>query len=382
MKTFRLFISSTFNDFRREREVLQTKVYPLIKEYASSKGYTFQPIDLRWGVSHEAQLDQKTLELCLSEVRTCKTHLHPNFLIMIGDRYGWVPLPYTIEQSEFETLLPLINKAEDKKLLEEWYKLDLNQLPASYVLKEREDKYIDYDTWAKVENTLRDTLQSAVENSNLNAEQKRKYFLSATEAEVEEGIIPYVKPTPFQEKELLSKNARLFDIDPEHIFGFFRDIDKSTQIEDKFIMGDYEKAQAFKKEVEKTLEDANKLRVQTAQIDKETLEESYLEEFEAKVVAFLKSQIDTQKQQESQTELSALEIELQAQSLFAQNKRKDFLETEPLKEMLNAIESYIADSTQEPLIIYGASGRGKSSLMAKAIDKRRTRFKAQCFTAS
>jgi len=45
---FRLFISSTFDDFRQERAVLQTKVFPKIKDYASSQGYVFQPIDLRW----------------------------------------------------------------------------------------------------------------------------------------------------------------------------------------------------------------------------------------------------------------------------------------------------------------------------------------------
>ena len=81
-KTFRLFISSTFNDFQVEREVLQTRVFPEIKEYCSSKGYTFQPIDLRWGVSNEAQHYQKTLEVCLEEVRACKHFPYPNFLIM------------------------------------------------------------------------------------------------------------------------------------------------------------------------------------------------------------------------------------------------------------------------------------------------------------
>lgn len=43
-KTFRLFISSTFNDFREERKVLQTKVFPIIKKYCIEKGYRFQPI--------------------------------------------------------------------------------------------------------------------------------------------------------------------------------------------------------------------------------------------------------------------------------------------------------------------------------------------------
>lgn len=244
-KTFRLFISSTFKDFRQERELLQVKVFPRIKEYCAKRGYAFQPIDLRWGVSEEAQLDQKTLELCLHEVRACKTYVHPNFLIMIGDRYGWIPLPYAIEKEEFETLLALANTEQEKELLVEWYKLDLNQLPASYILKERNDKYKEPNTWSEVEKSLLIILQTAVKASTLDEEQKRKYFLSATEAEVEEGIIPYVKPTKFQKEELLAKNAILEKVDPQHIFGFFRDIDKTTQIDHEFIEDDYEEAQEF-----------------------------------------------------------------------------------------------------------------------------------------
>ena len=97
-KTFRLFISSPFSDFEKEREVLHKKVFPKIDEYCNEKNLTFQPVDLRWGVNEEAQLDQKTLEVCLEEVRACKHFPHPNFLIMAGDRYGYVPCPYMIEE--------------------------------------------------------------------------------------------------------------------------------------------------------------------------------------------------------------------------------------------------------------------------------------------
>jgi hypothetical protein len=77
---FRLFISSTFSDFAIERESLRTRVFPEILAYCAEQGgLSFQPIDLRWGVSEEAQLDQKTLDLCLNEVRTCKSYPAPNF---------------------------------------------------------------------------------------------------------------------------------------------------------------------------------------------------------------------------------------------------------------------------------------------------------------
>ena len=114
-KTFRLFISSTFSDFKKEREVLQEQVFPEIKDYCSSKGYAFLPIDLRWGINEEAQLDQKTLEVCLEEVRTCKSYPHPNFLVMLGNRYGWVPLPYIIEAKEFEEILNFTTQKQKEK---------------------------------------------------------------------------------------------------------------------------------------------------------------------------------------------------------------------------------------------------------------------------
>jgi len=60
-KTFRLFISSIFSDFKEERKILQTEVFPVIKMYAVKYGYIFQSIDLRCGVSKEAQLDKNQL---------------------------------------------------------------------------------------------------------------------------------------------------------------------------------------------------------------------------------------------------------------------------------------------------------------------------------
>ena len=136
-KTFRLFVSSTFSDFSVERRLLQEYVFPEIKRHCNDNNLNFQPIDLRWGVSNEAQLNQKTLELCLEEVRASKINPHPNFLIMAGDRYGWIPLPYLIKKTEYETIVTNIEKEEDKELLNTWYKLDENQIPASYVLSER-----------------------------------------------------------------------------------------------------------------------------------------------------------------------------------------------------------------------------------------------------
>jgi hypothetical protein len=98
IKAFRLFVSSTFADFLAERELLQDEVFPALDAYCATKGYQFLPLDLRWGVNEEAHLDQRTAEICLAEVQAAKGYPPPNFLIMIGNRYGWVPLPFAIAQ--------------------------------------------------------------------------------------------------------------------------------------------------------------------------------------------------------------------------------------------------------------------------------------------
>lgn len=68
----RLFVSSTFADFVLEREVLQRHVFPRLRTLCAAAGCRFQPIDLRWGVSAEANNDKRTLAICLEEVSRCQ----------------------------------------------------------------------------------------------------------------------------------------------------------------------------------------------------------------------------------------------------------------------------------------------------------------------
>lgn len=67
-RSFRVFVSSTFSDFKAERNALQEKVFPRLKELCTQHGCRFQAIDLRWGVSEEAALDQQAMKICLSGV--------------------------------------------------------------------------------------------------------------------------------------------------------------------------------------------------------------------------------------------------------------------------------------------------------------------------
>ena len=143
-KTFRVFVSSTLDDFQVERDALQKKVFPDLKKLCEKEGFSFQAIDLRWGVSTIAQYNQKTMKICLDEIERCqKTTPKPNFIVLLGNRYGWTPIPYEIEKKEFEKILKLVEDKDDEKLLNKWFRLDENAKPPFYVLQVRTDIYTD-----------------------------------------------------------------------------------------------------------------------------------------------------------------------------------------------------------------------------------------------
>src|ERR1035437_6096785 len=120
-RTFRVFVSSTFEDLKAERDALQRDVFPKLRKLCEQHGARFQAIDLRWGVRDEAALDQKTMEICLREIERCQeTGIKPNFIVLLGQRYGWRPLPARIEAEEFEAVRDRITGLEERRLVESW----------------------------------------------------------------------------------------------------------------------------------------------------------------------------------------------------------------------------------------------------------------------
>ena len=49
-KTIRIFVSSTFDDMKAERNALQARVFPKLARRCQAAGWSFQAIDLRWGM--------------------------------------------------------------------------------------------------------------------------------------------------------------------------------------------------------------------------------------------------------------------------------------------------------------------------------------------
>lgn len=129
-RTFRIFVSSTFSDLKAERDALQRFVFPRLRELCAERGARFQAINLRWGVSEEAGLDQRTMPICVGEIERCqRVTPRPNFVVLLGDRYGWRPLPPEIPAAEFAAIETKVADPDDKALLETRYQLDENATP-------------------------------------------------------------------------------------------------------------------------------------------------------------------------------------------------------------------------------------------------------------
>ena len=71
IQTSRIFVSFTFSDLKADRNALQEPVFRRLRELCAAHGTRFRAIDLRWGVSEEASLDQQTMRICLGEIANC-----------------------------------------------------------------------------------------------------------------------------------------------------------------------------------------------------------------------------------------------------------------------------------------------------------------------
>lgn len=86
-RTVRIFISSTFSDMKKERELLAKNVLPQLQEKFHDKRIEIIFVDLRWGILDETAAEGNVLSVCLEEIDNCR----PFFIGLLGDRYGWVP---------------------------------------------------------------------------------------------------------------------------------------------------------------------------------------------------------------------------------------------------------------------------------------------------
>jgi hypothetical protein len=313
----------------------------------------------------------------------------PNFLIMIGNRYGSVPLPYAISQDEFEVILDWLEshgRQAAANALRYVYQRDDNHLVphglsqgrpgdgmviGAYTLRSRIDELPELESvsaWAEREAELRAILQDAVDGllalSRIDHAVHEKYFLSLTDQEIICGL-PGYRAVPAGAAPLPSAGA-----DSPSAIAFIREIviDPGPAPEPVRRYFDQQpRLDALKEGIKRSIPENHIVMARTAVDERGRFSETYLADFAAQIHSKLKAAIDHHITRVEAIERSpdhALESERDAHRTFAQRKLEIFVGR---LDALAAITHYLATSAIAPLVVHGHSGFGKSALMARAI---------------
>lgn len=68
-----------------------------------------------------------TVDLCLGELHRClRGTIGPKFIGILGDKYGYRPLPTTLSKEQFSCVHTFLEKRGDLDLFTTWYRMDQN----------------------------------------------------------------------------------------------------------------------------------------------------------------------------------------------------------------------------------------------------------------
>ena len=346
-KYIRLFVSSTFEDMVVERNILQEKVFPRISKLCQSRGWLFEDIDLRWGISLEASQQQKTMQICIDELKRCQQFSpKPNFLILQGDRNGWIPLPESIPFADGEKILT-IARNQEISLFNKWYRLDENSIEKEYILQPKNG--IHSAQYAEeVEIPLRG-LFDRFANTLDNNEKKLLYNGSATMQEIYHGALSVADAN----KHVILYSRTLTNV-PKADLPKFGDPNKSLFS----FLSPKSSHEKFKELLGTTLSNVieKKLSYQDMYSDK------YAHDFEESIYAYLERVVLDEIEQN--TIVDQIEFDREVSNNFVAERNSFFVgrehDTHSLINMIN-------NSNGRPIVLTGPSGVGKSSLIANVV---------------
>jgi hypothetical protein len=360
----------------------------------------FQAIDLRWGVAREAALDQQTMNICIQELKRCQElSPKPNFIILAGDRYGWIPLPPQIEANEFEQLLAQMSDEERELLLGDldidawvdghrnqrngWYRKDENADPGEFVLQPRTIRFttdVDAESrkriqqaesadWARIENRLSKRLAEAIEKSGWSPDDPRrqKFERSATHQEIDHGAFAVTNV----EEHVLCYFRTIAGLPEDVSAKGFRDLNEHGSV-DTVAQNrlDHLKSDLVARIPEEhrfsypiNWESVTDVSLTGVSEGDEPTPDPDLKEFCDRVESDLRRIIDRELQSFRQETEIAREARLHSE--FTEQHTARFVGR---TDVLEDIKSYCAGDSLHPLIISGVSGSGKTALLAKATE--------------
>ena len=341
---FRLFVSSTFIDMRLERDLLQAHVFPNMKRLAASHGGDLRVVDLRWGIPESAARLHTVPDMCLQEVEEAlHTQIEPRFLCLVGNRYGWRPLPPWLLNEHLRAALdlaaqsnPLLDRAA-LDLLREWYVLDENSEPSRFVLKKSE-----VGDWNEIEPKLR----AAIDRLGSSDEWLAQHAQSLTEREA---------------RRALESGAKAFAL-----VRTLLDL-HTTATGDRGRLSDEDEGlvarqSGFRDYVMSAVPDSRRidLSLTAAAAIRAVEDESYMRRFTEAVEAWMSAEIRSALRAHEFAERARSETQRQRKTADAAS-RQFLVRSVELADLVERIKT-----PRGVVIVHGAAGSGKTTLVSRA----------------
>ncbi|XP_014210635.1 NACHT and WD repeat domain-containing protein 2 [Copidosoma floridanum] len=380
-KIVRIFTSSTFTDTSMERNTLMAQCYPKLKDYCREKhGLEFQVVDMRWGVRDEATDDHMTTELCMREIENCqRLSMGPNFVVFLGQKYGYRPIPTYVLSSELEMLRnELDSQGTDVGVLDTWYKKDSNAVPPTSILQpissilknfnnkripklQQEDQAIWWETMVKMQKMFRKGAQSLFNNGKFDKDTMHNYFMSVTEREVINGLLN-VKNTKNHCLAYLRyiNNINLQNLRKANLY--LDIINRSLDSEASKLLADLRDVRVPNKIESTNLQKYTIEWIGREGLDPETHSE-YLQHFITHFYRNIIKLVDRAMKKEDSSAQGQIITEILQHLHACNNSVRVFYGRE---QSLVKIEHYMLGESDKPLVLYGEGGCGKTSLLAKS----------------
>ncbi|XP_047198879.1 NACHT domain- and WD repeat-containing protein 1 [Hippoglossus stenolepis] len=405
----RVFVSSTVTDMSSERKALLERAYPEVLAFCRSLGLVLEVVDLRWGIRNVSSGDHDSCEIFLQEIQSCqRISAGPDFIALLGSRYGHRALPRLVPEKHFEVLLSKLSKnPEGVKQLSQWFLKDSNAVPPAYVLRPIAAHFPHYSdlrpesrpqhdnsvlSWRFTENQLLQLLRSAATAAeaagDITAEQKQQFFTSVTEREFQQGLwndnrkpsaLLFVREVPRQRvRDGPKRLAKYMDLTADGLLdaeaqGLLTDLKSRLYISSKKILNLHC--------VELSKGSVDPKRKEHAQYL-----DSVCEQFVSQMKSRITAAVDSPAEGRPRKMWGSIEEEEETSDWMVEEVGQHVARSEELcrgligrEGLLGKLSVAMWESTNVrhgPLVVHGAAGMGKTALLCKLAQEMQRVLKA------
>lgn len=142
-KTIKILVASNHREFNLENHCLLHEVQSELQQYFMRFGYDFLFVDINLNYEFDTYLDPYLFQYVKNELEQCCELFDACFFLLLsGNKYGFMPLPIEISQVDYEIIkASALNLNLDFEFFKSWYLPDEFAINTVYRLRQPVESY-------------------------------------------------------------------------------------------------------------------------------------------------------------------------------------------------------------------------------------------------